>query len=159
MSYKDAFRPNHARHAHQTTTIPQRQPQGGHQVRPLHLSDTPHLASITHNGRPWRDSRVERDRAQTILHKNTAPARRSGQKIASRDLPTFHQSSGTTCPKSGSLLAHYENLTGGTTLNQPRSPQHLQCTQRILPGLQDTVVQIFAIFEGYDYTEFNLIID
>ena len=52
-----------------------------------------------------------------------------------------------------------ENSTGGTTLDLRRSPQHPQCTQRILPGLQDAVVQISAIFEGYGRTELKVIID
>lgn len=54
---------------------------------------------------------------------------------------------------------HCENSTGGTTLNPCRNPQHPQCTRRILPGLQDAVVQISAIFEGYGRTGLKVIID
>jgi hypothetical protein len=44
---------------------------------------------------------------------------------------------------------HCENSTGGTALGLPQGLQHLQCTPRIVPVSQDTVAQIFAIFEGY----------
>lgn len=64
---------------------------------------------------------------------------------------TSHPSSGTTCPRSGSHVAHYENSTGGTALGLRQGSRYLQCPLPILHGFRDTAAQIFAIFEGYVY--------
>lgn len=62
-------------------------------------------------------------------------------------------SSGTICPRSGSLVARCENSTGGTTLRLPHSLRHPRCTQRILTGSQGVEGQILAIFEAYGRTQ------
>lgn len=118
-----------------------------------------HSRSPLSTGRSWRHIRFKRGRAQTTLLKNTIPARSLEQETKPKALPTFRRSFGTTCPRSGSHLVHYENSTGGTTLDLRRSPQHPRSTQLIFPGLQDAVVQISAIFEGYDRTRLKVIIN
>lgn len=108
---------------------------------------------LIHHWRLWRCCKAARDGAQTNNHERTNPTRRLGAKAEHRVPPTSRPSSGTSCPRSGSLVARCENSTGGTTLRLPHSLRHPRCTQRILTGSRGVVVPIFATFEGYGRTK------
>ena len=120
---------------------------------------SPLLVLMIQDGRSWRHTGIERDRAQTTLRKNAVSARSLAQRAEPRVLPTLLRSFGPTCPRSGSQLVHCENSTDGTTRNLLQSLWRPQYAQRILPGLQNVVVQISTTFEGYSSKRLKVTID